>query len=388
MNVVHIFPYPARISGGHSNAIRAFIACQRRSDLNAVAISPKPETPLPETPLEFPMWEVDALWSVRWETLARHFGLTSSDTVVHFHSIDRRFTSFLKDLRRNGVPYVLTSHGQLGIQTVARWFKKFVYLNFVDRGIRKAAGLHVLTTVVAKGLKYVLPGWRGAVLVQGNLITPPDLEALPLGRRSDYDIPTDAFVLLYLGRLDVDIKGLDLVVEALSYLPGNRFCLVLAGPDWKNGKARLEALADQFGCRKHLRFPGPIYGDHKWQLLRMADIFISPSRREAFSVSLVEAMACGLPVVTSTNVNLAPDLINDGTALACPTNPESLASAIMALATDYEGRQTLGSNGKTWVEANCNVNRAGARFRDFYADILAARESNAASRSIGTAAKK
>lgn len=373
MNVVHIFPYPARISGGHSNAIRAFIACQRRAGLEAVAISPKPETPLPETPLDFPMAEVETLWTLRWETLAREFACTTAATVVHFHSIDRRFTPFLEDLRRTGVPYVLTSHGQLGIQTVARWFKKFVYLNFVDRGIRNAAGIHVLTTLVSKSLKYVLPGWRGPVLVQGNLIAPPDLTGLPLGRRSDYDIPPDAFVLLYLGRLDVDIKGLDLVVEAFSYLPGDRFCLVFAGPDWQNGKARLETLAEQLGCRKQLRFPGPIYGNQKWQLLRLADIYVSPSRREAFSVSLVEAMACGLPVVTSTNVNLAPDLMADGTALACPTNPESLASAIMALATDYEGRQTLGSNGKTWVEANCNVNRAGVHFRSFYEQILASR---------------
>jgi len=370
VNVVHVFPYSPRISGGHSNAIRAFIESQKLAGVQAMAVAPKFDGPPSDAKFSFPLMEVDSLWTLRWETIARQFGLAAEETVFNFHSVNHRLAPFQRDLKQAGVPYVLTSHGQLGIQTFARWLKKFVYLSLVDHGPRHAAGLHVLTSVVANQLKFVLPGYRGSVLIQGNLITLPDSINLRAGNRSEYGIPPDCCVLLYLGRMDVDIKGLDLIVEAMSFLPPSQFCLVLAGPDWQNGKARLENLARQLGCRDQIRFIGPVYGDKKWELLQLADIFVSPSRREAFSVALAEAMACGLPVVTSTQVNLAPDLMSDGTALVCPLNAESLADAIMTLDTDRDGRLTLGNNGRAWVAVNCNPHRAGERFRDFYRAIL------------------
>jgi glycosyltransferase involved in cell wall biosynthesis len=370
VNVVHVFPYSIRVSGGHTNAIRAFITSQRRAGINAVGLAPGPDAPAPAASFEFPLVELDSPWPRRWETIALALGIGRDRTLLNFHSINHRLAPLMRDLRRVGVPYVLTAHGQLGIQTVGRWFKKFLYLNLVDRQPRQAAGLHVLTGAVAHKLKYVMPGYQGAILVQGNLITPPDLVAIPAAARNEYGIPPEAFILLFLGRLDVPIKGLDLVVAALAQLPANQFCLVLAGPDWQNGKAQLEALANRFGCRKQIRFLGPIYGDKKWELLRLADVYISPSRREAFSVALTEAMACGLPVITSQNVDAAPDLMAAGAALVCPANAAALAKAIVKLATDPAGRRTLGGQGKSWVEAHCNANFAGERFRTFYSSIL------------------
>ncbi len=165
--------------------------------------------------------------------------------------------------------------------------------------------MHVLTNHVRVRLKFLLPGFRGPILVQGNLVTLPPPAELPARPKTDYGIPEDAFVLLFLGRMDVWVKGLDLLVGAFSYLPSDRFWLVMAGPDWKGGLAELKQLAEQFGCRDRIVFPGPVYGEKKWSFFRMANMFVSPSRWEAFSIAQAEAMACGLPVVTSTKVNLA-----------------------------------------------------------------------------------
>ena len=61
--------------------------------------------------------------------------------MLSFYSINYRFTPLLKDLRRAGVPYVLTEQGQLAFQDAARWLKKFIYLNCLDWGPRRAAVL-------------------------------------------------------------------------------------------------------------------------------------------------------------------------------------------------------------------------------------------------------
>ena len=207
-------------------------------------------------------------------------------------------------------------------------------------------------------------------MVQGNLVTVPNLTELPVASRSDYGISEDAFVLMFLGRLDTWVKGLDLLVEAFSCLPPERFHLVLVGPDWHDGKAKLQELANLFGCGDRVHFVGPVYGQKKWSLLRLADVFVSPSRWEAFSIAQAEAMAIGLPVVTSTKVNLAPDLRAADAALLTPLAVEPLAKAIAALEADPEQQRALGNRGKAWMERNCNPEHAGVRFLEFYQSIL------------------
>ncbi len=371
MNVVHVFPYSVRISGGHSNAIRCFIACQRAAGLNAVGIAPEGEAGPGEPTREFPLVEVESLWALRWAGIAERLAITPGNSVANLHSVNRRQAALLGDLRRAGVPYVFTSHGQLGYQTAWRWLKKFVYLNFVHRGPRKAAGLHLLTAAADRRLRLLLPGYRGLRLIQGNVVQAPDPAELPAGSRSDYGIPQDTFLLAFMGRLDVWVKGLDLLVEAFSRLPPERFRLVMAGPDWEGGKTKLEHLAERFGCGNRIHFIGPVYGAKKWSLLRMADMFVSPSRREAFSIALAEAMTVGLPVLTSTTVSLAEELREADAALLAPPAAEPLGRAIATLAADPQRRRALGIRAKAWAEKNCDPGRAGAPFREFYQAILA-----------------
>jgi len=358
------------VSGGHSNAIRSFIACQRAKGINAVAIAPKPETGTVAPTWEFPLAEVDSLWNLRWASIAERFAITSGDSLVHLHSVNRRLAPLLGDLRRAGVPYALTSHGQLNFKNAAHGFKKFVYLNYLDWGPRRAAGLHLLTSAADRRLSLLLPGFRGLRLIQGNVVSAPNLTDLRPASRSDYDLPPSAFVLVFLGRLDVWTKGLDLLVEAFSCLPADRFRLVIAGPDWQGGQAKLERLAERFGCRNRIRFVGPVYGDKKWSLLRMADLFVSPARWDAFSVAHAEVLALGIPLVTSDRITMAQDLREANAALLAPLAVEPLAKAIASLEADPELRQTLGRRGKAWAELSCNPDRAGLLFRDFYQGIL------------------
>jgi glycosyltransferase involved in cell wall biosynthesis len=370
MNVVHVIPYTPRVSGGHSNAIRSFIASQRAKEINAVGIAPKADEKAAEEAWEFPLVEVDSLWKLQWAPIADRFAIATGSSLVNFHSVNLRFAPLLADLRRAGVPYVLTSHGQLSFQNARHWLKKFFYLNCLDRGPINAAGLHFLTSFAAQRMRFLLLGYKGLTLIQGNLVKVPDLATSRPASRSDYEIPPGVFVLVFLGRIDVWVKGLDLLVEAFSRLPPDRFRLVMAGPDWKGGRARLERLADRFGCRNRIRFLGPIYGDKKWSLLRMADVFVSPSRWEAFSVAQAEAMAVGLPLVTSTKINLALDLREADAALLTPLAVEPLAKAIVTLEVDQERRRAMGNRGRAWAEAHCNPDRAGLRFREFYQSIL------------------
>ncbi len=370
MNVVHVFPYTPRVAGGHANAIRSFIACQRAKQINAVAIAPKPDGPAAETSWEFPLAEVDSLWDLHWDGIAQRFDIRSGDSLLNLHSVNRRHSPLLAELRRARVPYVMTSHGQFGFQNQWRWLMKFVYLHLINRSPIQAAGLHLLTRFAARRVRFLLPGFKGLTMVQGNLVAVPNLDELPTASKGEYGLPEDALVLMFLGRLDVWVKGLDILIEAFSCLPSQQCHLVLVGPDWQDGKSQLEQLGSRFGCGDRMHFTGPVYGAKKWSLLRMADVFVSPSRWEAFSIAQAEAMACGLPVVTSTKVNLALELRETDAALLTPPRVELLAKALASLAADGERRRALGKRGKAWAERSCDPGHAGARFLAFYQSIL------------------
>jgi poly(glycerol-phosphate) alpha-glucosyltransferase len=359
------------VAGGHANAIRSFIACQRAKQINAVAIAPKPDAPAAATSWEFPLAEVDSLWDLRWSNIAERFGIAYGNSLLHLHSVNRRYAPLLADLRRARVPYVMTSHGQLGFQNPWRWLQKFVYLHLVNRDPIHASGLHLLTRFAERRMRFLFPGFQKPTMVQGNLVSVPNLADLPAASRGDYALREDAFVLVFLGRLDVWVKGLDILVEAFSCLPSDRSHLLLVGPDWQDGRAKLEQLGDRFGCKDRMHFTGPLYGAKKWAVLRMADLFVSPSRWEAFSIAQAEAMAIGLPVVTTTKVNLALELRDADAALLTPPSTELLAKALATLEADAERRQTLGKRGRAWMESNCDPARAGDRFLEFYQSVLA-----------------
>lgn len=325
----------------------------------------------PETELGFPLYEVDSLLKLRWESIAGRFALTADHTIVHFHNVTGTYAPLISDLRQVGIPYVFTGHGQFSYRNTMHWLKKFIYLHLWDRGPRRADGLHFLAKQTERRAHFLLPGFKGARLVLGNLVeVPPNLAAVVATSRAESKIPNESFVLLFLGRLDVAIKGLDLLVEAFSCLPADRFHLVLAGPDWKGGKAKLEQLAEQYRCRDRIHFPGPAYGEKKWALFKMADVFVSPSRYEAFNITQAEAMACGLPVVTSTTTSLAPELREAGAAILSPLAAEPLARAIATLEADPALRRIMGLRSQAWVEMNCSPKRAGERFRRFYEFVL------------------
>jgi glycosyltransferase involved in cell wall biosynthesis len=370
LNVVHVFPYSPRIPGGHSNAIRTFIECQRANGLNAVGVAVRMSESPAGPDFGFPLFEVDSFAGLNWEKISRQFTMAAGNSLVHFHNVTRAYAPLISDLQRTGIPYVFTGHGQFSFKNALHGFKKCIYLNCWDRGPRKANGLHFLAKHTERRAEFLLPGYQGARLVLGNLVTIPDLAGLAIASRDEYKIPDNSFVVLFLGRLDVWIKGLDLLVEAISCLPSERFRLVLAGPDWKGGKARLEKLAEEYGCRDRVSFPGPVYGEKKWSLFKMADAFVSPSRFEAFNITQAEAMACGLPVVTSITTSLAPELRDAGAAILSPPAAEPLARAIATLEADPTLRRTMSSRGQAWVELNCNPKRAGERFRSFYESIM------------------
>ena len=116
--------------------------------------------------------------------------------------------------------------------------------------------------------------------------------------RSLANLPVDARVIVSVGRL-VGWKGLHLIIEALPELPPDVHFLVIGeGPE----REALQALAERLGVGGRVRFAGRVAHAELPRWLACGDVFVQPSiGEEAFGISVVEAMACGLPVLAADN---------------------------------------------------------------------------------------
>lgn len=168
--------------------------------------------------------------------------------------------------------------------------------------------------------------------------------------------PVDEVTILYLGRL-IDCKGPDLVIQAFdrAVTLGLRGRLVIAGDGPL--RQRCEELRQSSPNRQGIELLGAVDGATGESLRQRAQIFtahnqLGPTSRqeEAFGVSIVEAMAAGLPVVSGRNGSL-PELIDDGEHgfLVPPGDVEAHARALLRLAADPQLRSRMGSAG--WQRA-------------------------------------
>ena len=268
--------------------------------------------------------------------------------VVHLHGvwdpILRRAASACKEL---GLPWVVSSHGMLHPFTLGQGaLKKRVYLKLFPRLLGRARTIFTLNAEEADCIRRRF-GVPAVVAPTG--IDPVPHERTPDGSfaRSVPGLDGSPFIL-FLGRLD-DIKGVDLLLAsyAEAVAAGLRAHLVLAGPDF-GAERGLRAQAHRLGLAERVHFVGSLGGDQKLAALSECSLFAHRPRYEGFGIAVVEAMAAGRPVVTTTACRL------DGAAEAgairiAEDRTDAFAKAIASLADDDDASRALGTRARAWV---------------------------------------
>ena len=172
-------------------------------------------------------------------------------------------------------------------------------------------------------------------------------------------------------------KGMDTVIAALPAIlaraPDVRYAVAGAGPD----RERLEKLTHKLGLADRVRFLGGVTDQDLPALYNLASVYVGASRRserlgvEGFGISLVEASACGLPVVAGNSGGI-PDAVQDGETgfLVPPEDPAALADAICRLLGDATLATRLGGNGRRAVETHFNWDRVVRDLREIESRVV------------------
>ena len=150
--------------------------------------------------------------------------------------------------------------------------------------------------------------------------------------RKKYKLPIE--YVLYLGGFDVR-KNIENLIKAFTYVKtgtGDMYPLVLAGrlPARKSPRfADVHSLITQMDVADVVQIIGEVDDADKPALYRMANCFVFPSRYEGFGLPVLEAMACGTPVVTSTESSL-PEIVGDAAFTIAPDDARHLGGSILA----------------------------------------------------------
>ncbi len=180
----------------------------------------------------------------------------------------------------------------------------------------------------------------------------------------------DKRVLLFLGRLH-EKKGCDLLLRAflelLKSVPrevGRELHLMMAGPtahpDYLEKLRQIAVECEQVSPGS-VSFPGMLSGDLKWGALRAAEVFVLPSHQENFGIAVVEALACGTPVLISRPVNIWREIEVSGAGLVEEDTVEGCARLLGRwLALTAEDRRAMAARAVESFRQNFEIAQTAA----------------------------
>ncbi len=277
--------------------------------------------------------------------------------------------------RRLPVPAVVTVHdlALLHFPETLTWKIRWSLLPFLETSLERAARVVTVSHAVAAEIAASWPRAAAKVEVIWNGVAeafvPGDRAAIA-ATRERLGLP-DGY-LLYVGTLEPR-KNVELLLDAWLALRAEwpqAPPLVLAGPDgWHSAalRRRIEGLADA-GVRRL----GRLERAALVEVLQAAALFVYPSLYEGFGLPLVEAMACGVPVVGSNRASL-PEVIGDAGLAVDADDPSALASALHQLLTDPELAARLAARGRERARL-FSWRSAAARLAGLFHAVLAERE--------------
>jgi glycosyltransferase involved in cell wall biosynthesis len=286
---------------------------------------------------------------------------------LHIHGLwEQSTTAATNAARALRKPYVLSAHGMLEKWALRnKRLKKAIYAALAERAnVRGAACLHALTQAEAQDYRRFGASSPIAVIPNGVAI-PQTLDSEPFF--SAFPSLKEKKIVLFLGRIHFK-KGLDILVESWSSIAQQwpEAHLVLAGPDFEGTRAKIEALIAERGLTERVSFTGMLRDELKWSALAAAQCFILPSYSEGLSVSTLEAMGAGLPVIVTEQCNL-PDVALHETGWVIPSNPEAITSALQeCLQNSPAVNQRIGDRGRKLVHDKYNWSSVARQMSEVY----------------------
>lgn len=352
ISVLHVLPTAGRVAGGTAICVRRMVECMERqeSDFSYQVFSANAQISA-DAPRDWQVRDLRLFDSKGPDVWAWSPGMgaalrgTSPD-VIHVHGLWTYHTfAALRTVRHQSARLVVSPHGMLepwALQhrplrkRVAGWLYHNAYL-------RHAACVVATSQLEADGLR--LAGvTRPVVIVRNGVDIAPEGE-LAFGRGR---APGGPRRVLFLSRLEPKKGLLDLVAAWRELRPAG-WKLTITGPDIDNYQHVVACAVREAGLEDAVEFTGPAWNGAKSQAYAAADVFVLPSYSENFGIVIGEALAAGVPVIT-TRATPWDELVTHDCGWWTETGVPPLVAALReAIGSSPERLAAMGRRGRALV---------------------------------------
>jgi glycosyltransferase involved in cell wall biosynthesis len=377
MTILHVMPSVSRAFGGPTESLIGYAQAARTQDIDVHVAAPSvPEDDehwlrdqLPDTTIHFfgsmgrHAWVVaPGLWAWLWRHSPRF-------DVVHVHGLFNPVSSLSTHISQaRGVPTVMRPFGTLSRYTFSRRsVLKRLYFALLDRpALRRAAAVHFTTEAEREEAARL-----SLELTDRSAVVPPPWRGET--RNVDDAETAERPTVLYMSRLHPkkNVTGLLAAwAQVVEVRPDAQ--LWVAGDGDDDYVRQLHDTVRRYDLEKSVSFLGFVRGEEKQRVLREAWVFALPSHQENFGVAALEAVAAGLPVVISGEVQLRSFIEeHDLGRVVDRTDPAAIAEGLRCLLTDESARARSAEEGPAAVEETFSVERVGQQLRALYEDAAA-----------------
>ncbi|MBI2932599.1 MAG: glycosyltransferase [Planctomycetes bacterium] len=261
--------------------------------------------------------------------------------------------------KRTGRPHILSPHGMLqgGALRYKQLKKKLAWWIYQAKDLKEVRAFHAASPAEAQALRELGLDQPIAVIPVG--VDLPPAQPRPYGTRR----------ALFLSRVN-PTKGPLILLRAWHRAKSvsRNWRLTIAGNDENDHLQEVRKLAEQLGLE--VDFPGLVADDAKWSLYRSADLFVLPTLTENFGIVIAEALASGVPVVTTKGAPW-PEIVQHRCGWWTEVDEDAFATALQAaLETPAETLAEMGARGQALVQDRFSWPRVAEKMKGFYQWIL------------------
>jgi glycosyltransferase involved in cell wall biosynthesis len=388
MKVLHIIPSVALVRGGPSQAVLEMVKALNEQGIEAeIATTNDNGADLLNVPLgQCSQYEQVPIWFFPRFSPTNHtvreFAFSSEFTIwlwqnidrydlIHIHSVFSYCSTVAMAIARyHQIPYIVRTLGQL-----CKWslqqssYRKQVYLKLIERSnLNHAQAIHFTSAqeqTEASELNLNVPSF---VLPHGFEI-PQTIPDAHQRLRQYLHLPSDEPIVLFLARLHPK-KGLDYLIAALAKRSHHRFSFVLAGDGSLEYEAELRSLIAAHNLQDRTHFTGFVNGDLKHLLLQGSDLFALTSYSENFGVSVLEALAAGLPALVTPGVALADLVREQQLGYVADLDVQQIAGAIEQALANPARSQQMGIRARQFTLDNYTWSKVATDMVEVYQSLV------------------
>ncbi|MCR4031244.1 MULTISPECIES: glycosyltransferase [Flavobacterium] len=358
MKVIHFIAGIDKTEGGTTEFMR-LLSSELKNHIELVVATRFSSFPIEMEGVRVEFFDTNI---TRWFAMGNefyHFLKAEKPDLVHVNGIwNPQNWGFQKAAQKLGIKVIVSPHGMLEpwIMCNNSWKKKLGLFLYQKNALKKANYIHATASMESANIKAL--GFKNKICIIPNGIDLSDVK--------DIKINYGTKRMIFLSRIHPK-KGIEYLLEAWRNSNTEDWTLEIAGNGDEN---YIHSLIQSAEDLENVHFVGAIYGNEKWEFIRSADIMVLPTHSENFGIVIAEALASGVPVITTKGTPWE-DLETHKCGWWIDLSVSNLEKTIKdALETPTPVLEQMGWQGRKLVKEKYEIKTVTNHIVDFYKKII------------------